>query len=453
MERDKLDAMKYGELQKLAKDLGLKANGKKKDLLDAIIQHEGSSEKEEIVTDVEIPLVPMEESKLDATFEMDESKENALNETFEKEKGKLNDTFDKENPENDKILKISAPRFVEFSAKKGENREKRKSSRRSSILASSPNNTSLGASIVKSIKAGRKSSVATPKVDYLTKKNKTPLRGVAKTPASIMKKESAKKPRPASKLPRFVEFAQSRKPKLGKVPDFAKMHEKNFQKMESLTDTVTKQLDRAKAITQNHNNLVKKIQDRKTPGKTPATKTSNKTPSTSAKSPTKFNPVALTTAKMNLNFGGTTQQSINAPFQFSAKPSGAPIAKVAPRQRKDPKTMTTMAKSKTPVAAKKRPSLSKAAKDTPDGKVVLGNITNRSLVGTPGKKFDIKASLARPLKYKPHKGKLAPLVGKVKEGKDKDITFSETKQRQMAVIKGVRLNKRAELMMKNRQMD
>merc|ERR1712088_1169840 len=86
------------------------------------------------------------------------------------------------------------------------------------------------------------------------------------------------------------------------------------------------QLDRAKALTNDHNDLMKRMNERKTPGKTPAAKKiENKTPG-------KFAPTILTTAKLNLNFGATN--SSGAPFKFSAKPGTAPIApKVAPRRR------------------------------------------------------------------------------------------------------------------------
>ena len=486
MDEAKLEAMKYRELQKVAKDLGLKANGNKKDLVKAILEAEAKVaggeaiedvevSGEEGIDDVEVPLIPVEESKLDTTFDMDESNQNVLNETFEKEsaeKDPANETFDKEESE-------VTSRFVEFSAKKGSSGRRR--SGRSSLPEASPSQT---ASIVKpkAVRGGSRGG-GTPKLDYLSKKNNTPLRGVTKTPASTMKKntplrgvvktpgsimkktgsvKSAKKPVP-SKLPRFVEFARRQKPKLNKVPDFAKLHEKNFKKMESLTDTVTKQLDRAKVLTNDHNELVKKMKDRKTPGKTPAAKQIklntpkiNKTPKLDSDS--RFNPT-LTTAKMNLNFGAPAQKTSDLPFQFTASSkAGAPVARVVPKQRKDPKATRTVAK--TPVAPRKRPSIGKTARDTPDGKPALANITNRtfdvtnkSVNGTPGKKFDIKASLARPLGYKPHKGRLAPLAGSKEEGRAAKTPQVLAKQRQMAVIKGVRLNKRTELMMKNRQMD
>eukprot|EP00091_Calanus_sinicus_P010888 TRINITY_DN2494_c0_g1_i1.p1 TRINITY_DN2494_c0_g1~~TRINITY_DN2494_c0_g1_i1.p1 ORF type:complete len:191 (-),score=83.55 TRINITY_DN2494_c0_g1_i1:536-1108(-) len=100
MELDKMENMKYKELQKLAKKVGVKANLPKAELIQALVENNSESEKEiENVETVEVEeaLVPLEDSKLNATFELvDESEQNALNETFEKEAEVLNQTFEKD---------------------------------------------------------------------------------------------------------------------------------------------------------------------------------------------------------------------------------------------------------------------------------------------------------------------------------------------------------------------
>ena len=85
---------------------------------------------------------------------------------------------------------------------------------------------------------------------------------------------------------------------------------------------------------------------------------------------------------------------------------------------------------------------------------VLSNISNRSLAGNNSlskDNFDLKASLAKPLSYNPHKGKLGQWNPK-KTLEERKALANKTscKPRKGDVIKGVRLNKRAELLMKRR---
>eukprot|EP00092_Neocalanus_flemingeri_P029013 GFUD01031497.1.p1 GENE.GFUD01031497.1~~GFUD01031497.1.p1 ORF type:complete len:474 (+),score=187.40 GFUD01031497.1:91-1512(+) len=471
MEVDKLmkmkyEVMKYKELQKVAKKAGVKANLPKAELVQALLENSSESVKDA----GEEELVPLEESKLDTTFELvNETEQNVLNETFEKEAEVLSQTFEKEqdltNDDQDSTLETldeskDSSRFVEF-MEKDEEINFKSSSRRTRSLEKPVTHSQAVKKVVGRKSVGRK-SIGTKQrpSDYLSVKNKTPLRKTTKTPGSIQKKAE-------SQIPRFVKFAQKSKLAKGKVPDFAKMHEKNFQKMESLdtyiekkkklTDTITKQLDRAKALSVQHNSLVKQMKS-KTPRNTDP----------------KFVPAVTTTAKMNLNFGASTvnqnKQTFNfgsstskpaEPFKFSAKPVAA-APKVVPRQRQDLKS-STMSKPSTNTQKIIKPARKSLVNPTPS-KPLLNitnnaanksiNLTNRSMTGTPSKKFDLAASLAKPLGYKPHTGKLKPYEKKKKEVMNKlgSSTQAETKQRQMEVIKGVRLNKRAELLMMRRKM-
>ena len=105
-----------------------------------------------------------------------------------------------------------------------------------------------------------------------------------------------------------------------------------------------------------------------------------------------------------------------------------------------------------------KPFVFKAKAATPSNKV-LHNITNNSRTpGSAGKKFDLKASLAKPLGYLPHKGKLKPWDPKQKAEDRKALAAKTSKapnvrEAAAAKIKGVRLNKRAELLFKRRNLD
>ena len=420
-----LQNLKYKDLQKLAKAAGIKANSPKAELIKALQEADGQNN---IADDEETQTITEPEILGD---NVDVEVQNKINETFEKENSVLNVTFDKEDVANDSQKTEdqsedgSSSRFVEFM---DEDKDE-VSFRRSTRLSLERNRSSTPMSSVKS-------KNKTPKVDYLSRSNKTPLRKVVKTPGSIQKKSD-------SNIPRFMKFAT--KGKTGsarKVPNFAKIHAKNSQKLESLddyldkknklTDTVKKQLDKAKALAVEHSNIINKVK--------------------SSLADNKFVPSVTSTAKMNLNFGSAaSKQSSSEPFKFNSKPVAA-APKVAQKERKDIKA-STKAKIVKPVTKKPISHSPKPLLNITNTNKSM-NMTDKSISKTPGKKFDLKASLAKPLSYQPHKGKIKPLEKKKKEAAPLlgACTQEEAKQRQMEVIKGVRLNKRAELLMMRRKM-
>ena len=139
---------------------------------------------------------------------------------------------------------------------------------------------------------------------------------------------------------------------------------------------------------------------RRSPRNPPATAAFSKTPSSTA------------VKEANFNFG-QPQKQLSKPFTFTAK-------------RPEPQ--------------------------------VLANVTNKAKAAPAPGEFDLKASLAKPLGYKPHKGKLGDWNPKPK-GEERIALVKKTtdvtaiKKANQAVIKGVRMNKRAALLMKHRKMD
>jgi len=430
--------LKYKDLQKLAKAAGIKANSPKAELVQALIELQASSAEDKnenknvdvgqspelLADDIDVET----QNKLNETFEKENS---TLNETYEKENSALNVTFDKEDGDLDDSQRTedqsadgSNSRFIEFMDKDIEEVSFRRSSRRSLER----NRSSTPISAVK-----KRASIKTPSRDYLSKKNKTPLRQVVKTPGSIKKKSE-------SNIPRFMKYVNKGSSSVRKVPNFAKIHAKNSVKMESLdehldrkkklTDTVKKQLDNARAVAEEHSSIVKKVK--------------------SSLANSKFVPAVTSVAKMNLNFGNMRKSKEGVePFKFNSKPVAA-APKVAPKERKDLKAST-----------KAKPTSQKPKRASIGSPKPLLNITNtnKSLNMTDksinnGKKFDLKASLAKGLSYQPHKGKIKPLEKKKKEVVPLlgSSTQEETKKRQTEVIKGVRLNKRAELLMMRRKI-
>ena len=102
MDQVKLESMQYQELQTLAKKVGIRANLPKAELDVALFEKDENSLVES--------LVPLEESKLDTTFEIvNESKQNVLNETFEKdllgEKAAADDRIQKMDEDHEALKK------------------------------------------------------------------------------------------------------------------------------------------------------------------------------------------------------------------------------------------------------------------------------------------------------------------------------------------------------------
>jgi len=493
--------MNYRDLQKLAKTAGVKANLPKAELIKALQDNAANDSVEMEDSPTATKSSRKSQDVLNSTFEVEETK---LNSTFEKDgvDTKLNSTFEKENipgekrkssrlsvdglakrsvgvemknsPKPRKSLNTNTDVSLSVPARKPTPRVsgvkkqtprlsgvKKQTPRLSGVKKQTPRlsgvqkQTPRLSGVAK--KAPRLSGAQTPRTSGGKKQTPRTLGGrIAKplrpgqkpisTPGSTLKVSKVSTPKTASKLavkkaepsaiPRFVKFAK-------KVPNFAKMHEDQFSKMESLdtyldkkkkrTEATQEQFKKARTLAEEHTKIVERMKAR-----TPAA--------------AKFVPKVISMSKINLNFGSaeTPASGRKQAFKFTAAPAVI-SAKKPERVQKDVKAMTR----DKPKARNPAPKALETPRDVPETPKPLNNITNKSVAETPGsvkKQFNLKASLAKPLGYKPHTGKLPTWGDKKKVIEPSAVSAKEMMDRTRNIIKGVRMNKRAALLLQKRNI-
>ena len=254
----------------------------------------------------------------------------------------------------------------------------------------------------KSLGTAKKTPNKTPKSSGTITKtpNKTPIKTpLHKRPSMIQRTAEIKKTKSVTlktNTPGSVTKAKERTtgiPRPRKVPNFAKLHAKQFGKMDTLNSYLDKKKERMAALT---------------PGK-PKTATTA--------SPSKKAAPITQVSKANFNFTQSAHDASKKPFVFKAS----------------------------------RP---KVGSTTPKTNKILQNITNnKATPGSAGKKAAKEDSKVGG--YKPYAGKMKPWNAKDtlksrQQMANRALGSRNVKEQQMKVIKGVRMNKRMELMMQRR---
>ncbi len=445
LSRSHLASLKYRDLQRLAKEAGVKANLPKAQLVEALA--------------TESPASPAPTGRQSGRFV------------------EFAGDIAEDSPPSSGTPKASTPQQAKVSTPAKRVSTPRGTPRPASAVKSAQK-TPSNAKTVNPAASAKKIPAKTPATGSAPRRPpKSSLRGAgasardstlrarfAGTPGSVQKtkrfaktphtnKSSSKKPAAVPRVPKTPgedPAAAARKPNGTMIPkfvskrppNFAKLHAQQFDKMDSLDVYLSKKLERTQSIKKtvahcrrvaeetraDMNRAVAAIKGQ--PGSarrvSPRLQQQQKQRLQAHKSPAKaFVPSALAVDRKNFNFGGRKSEGkTQQPFAFTASPR------------------------------------------------VLGNITNTTAAqgqgeqaGTPGKKFDLKASLAKRLPYKPHKGKLRDF----EEEKRKERMAAASKRPPTAAasaagpskaaagtrvnqIKGVRLNKRAELLLQKRNM-
>ncbi|KAJ0044206.1 hypothetical protein NL108_008127 [Boleophthalmus pectinirostris] len=392
-----LDSMRYADLQKLAKELGLKANMKADKLLKAVKQH-------------------YEQKK-----EQHQDNNNTVNDA----------PPDPPNPAKEEAKSSPAVAFVNTRRGKGPG------AKRKMCDSAGPETGAEEAagSPEESVVPGASGSAKRRRVLAKTEKTEAPT-------ANEVPEAAIKAPK-GGKIPRL----QKKVPMKPVTPNFKKLHEAQFNKMESIDSYVqrkTKQMETYKNAVkelkmlsdqtkqqikgtseekpkQMHTSLFSpapvskaKVEERRRHTLLSASKTKIVPKKSVGKEDVPFKPTVLSTRRINVRFSEATKDNEHKKSLIKTPARMSPcVASSTPQEK--PGVKANVVKATTLSATK-----------TPGTFVFTGNTSTSTTPGTQKKNaFDLKASLARPLSYKPHTGKLKPF-GETKENPsaNKSITMN-----------------------------
>ncbi|KAG9274918.1 nucleolar and spindle-associated protein 1 [Astyanax mexicanus] len=385
-----LDSLKYGDLQQLAKSVGLKANMKAEKLLKALKQHFEQQESSENANNV------------DAQAE-DEVKSSNVTKRRRKSQSMKRKHSNQGSTDNEPKVEVSP---AQDNAELHDAEQGRRSSKRRKVSSTKGTETPAVAEDPKESKADAK-----PKSVNVTQQA---AQGVEK--------------KTAGRIPRHEGLLKKTKaPLRPTTPNFKKLHEAHFNKMESIDSYVqrkNKQMDAlrssVKELKAQSENSAKKPGDAKIQAKPPASRAPLFSPGLQERKPTSekhrftpilvnrsakknsvpFRPAVLSVNKINVRFSEATQDNEHKRSLVKTPARMSPMVPLTPTPGRKSDVRTKPEINKNAAAVNKTPGV------TP---FVFSGTTPTPSTNKKNA-FDLKASLSRPLTYKPHTGKLKPFV-------------------------------------------
>ncbi|XP_076841825.1 nucleolar and spindle-associated protein 1 [Brachyhypopomus gauderio] len=362
-----LDALKYADLRQLAKSVGLKANMKAEKLLKALKAHfeQEDSENGNNVSsgDSQTPIHAVEEP-------VQTSAHVTKRRTARRDRSQIDKRKRSNDGGADTSTKLQEIPAVDDAKSAGDEDERKNSKRRKVFSA-------------------KDTEIPTSSEQPESK----PPKGVTKNTAG--------------KIPRHEGLMMKMKktPLKPTTPNFKKLHEAHFSKMESI-DSYVQRRNKQKEELKNSKELKHKlpvrhavlfspgVQVNPAPDKRKLTRASaGKT--VSKDKPGVFKPSVLSANKINVRFSQATQDNEHKGSLVKTPARMSPLVPPTPTPGRTPEARVRAVASAATV--NKTPRLSAF--------VFTGISTTPA---TNKKSFDLKASLSRPLNYKPHKGKLKP---------------------------------------------
>ncbi|XP_017573706.1 nucleolar and spindle-associated protein 1 isoform X1 [Pygocentrus nattereri] len=381
-----LDSLKYADLRQLAKTVGLKANMKAEKLLKALKEHfeqQRSSENGNSVA----PDVGQTPARVD------EVKPSHVT----KRRGKAQSSKRKHS---DQVCADNDPKLGDGPAQDRAVPDKAEAGRRSS----------------KRRKVSPAKGTETPASSEEPKGNQPGAQAQSEASTEQSAKGVGKKT--AGKIPRH-EGLLKKKALRPTTPNFKKLHEAHFNKLESIDSYVqrkNKQMEAfrntVKELKAQSENIVKKSGDAKTRAQKPSVSraslfspgvqegkpsaekrrfTQILAKKSAVKDSAPIRPTVLSSNKINVRFSQGTQDNEHKRSLVKTPARMSPMLPLTPTPGRKSEVFTKSDTNKTPGLT---PFVFSGASTTP--------ATNKK------NSFDLKASLSRPLTYKPHKGKLKP---------------------------------------------